>query len=249
MHFSKRRAHSSRTYVISRQAINAARWQASLVNGHFGSTGTRASLNANIHPSCWGGNLTAAAAMMISLGYPLNQVAGICLGVRAIPGRLELVETTGGQGRASVLIDYAHTPDALEKTLETCRDLLSEGGKLICVFGCGGDRDPTKRPIMGQIAARIADQVWITSDNPRTENPMLIIENILNGTADENSAHVCVQADRALAIKEAIRSSKEQDIVLIAGKGHEDYQIVGTTKYPFSDSAIARQILSDERNI
>jgi UDP-N-acetylmuramyl-tripeptide synthetase len=194
-------------------------------------------------------NLTAAAAMMISLGYPLNQVAGICLGMRPIPGRLELVETTGGRGRGSVLIDYAHSPDALEKTLKTCRELLTENGQLICVFGCGGDRDPTKRPIMGQIAAQIADHVWITSDNPRTEKPQKIVDDILNGIPQEKSANVHVQVDRTLAITEAIRGSKEKDILLIAGKGHEDYQIVGTTKYPFSDSAVARQILSEERNI
>ncbi|MFZ9519170.1 MAG: Mur ligase family protein [Silvanigrellaceae bacterium] len=194
-------------------------------------------------------NLAAAAAMMISLGYPLNQVAGACLGIMPIPGRLELVETTSGQGRASVLIDYAHSPDALEKTLETCRELLADEGQLICVFGCGGDRDPTKRPIMGQIASRLSDRVWITSDNPRTESPQNIVDQILEGVLPEKRSRVCVQIDRAVAIKEAIRNSKGKDILLIAGKGHEDYQILGTTKYPFSDSAVARQILSEERNI
>lgn len=194
-------------------------------------------------------NLTAGAAMMIALGYPLNQIAGICSAVRAISGRLELVETQSQAHKPTVLVDYAHSPDALEKTLQTCRSLVPDHGKLVCIFGCGGDRDPIKRPQMGAIAARLADKVWVTSDNPRTEDPQRIIDDIIKGINPEACQHVTQQVDRKQAIWEAIQNSKVGDIVLIAGKGHEDYQIIGTAKHPFSDSETARQALNSKSNI
>jgi UDP-N-acetylmuramoyl-L-alanyl-D-glutamate--2,6-diaminopimelate ligase len=194
-------------------------------------------------------NVTAAAAMMIALGYPLNQIAAICPHVEAIRGRLELVTTADSFGKPNVLVDYAHSPDALEKTLNTCKELLGPQGQLICVFGCGGDRDPTKRPLMGRIASRIAHKVWITSDNPRTENPQSIVENIVAGIPTDHSGRVAIEVDRKTAIFKAIQEATEKDIVLIAGKGHEDYQIVGSAKFPFSDCEVARQALSGKRNI
>jgi UDP-N-acetylmuramoyl-L-alanyl-D-glutamate--2,6-diaminopimelate ligase len=189
-------------------------------------------------------NLTAAVAMMIALGYPLSQISQVTGNVRSIPGRLDPVESAGvGSSLPCVLVDYAHSPDALEKTLRTCRSLLPAEGKLLCVFGCGGDRDPGKRPKMGHIAASLSDKVWITSDNPRTEQPERILQDIESGVFPERRGVCHTQVDRALAIRSAIAAAKPQDVVLIAGKGHEDYQIVGTTKYPFSDSEVARQAL------
>jgi UDP-N-acetylmuramoyl-L-alanyl-D-glutamate--2,6-diaminopimelate ligase len=194
-------------------------------------------------------NLAAAAALMLSLGYPLEQICQKTGHIRSIPGRLESVAITPNENEVCVLVDYAHTPDALEKTLKTCRGLIPDGGQLVCVFGCGGDRDPGKRPKMGAIAARLADFVWVTSDNPRTEPPEKIIADVLTGVAGETECKIKVQSDRKTAIHEAISASGPRDIVLIAGKGHEDYQIVGTQKHPFSDSAVARQALKLKSNI
>jgi UDP-N-acetylmuramoyl-L-alanyl-D-glutamate--2,6-diaminopimelate ligase len=183
--------------------------------------------------------------MMIALGYPLNQVSQVTGSVRSISGRLDPVESAGiGTDLPCVLVDYAHSPDALEKTLKTCRALLPNAGKLICIFGCGGDRDSSKRPKMGQLAATLADIVWITSDNPRTEEPEKILRDIESGVSTGRRSICHIQVDRAQAIRDAIQAASPQDVVLIAGKGHEDYQIVGTTKYPFSDSEVARQALT-----
>jgi UDP-N-acetylmuramyl-tripeptide synthetase len=194
-------------------------------------------------------NVSAAAAMMVSLGYPLAQIGGICQSIGPIHGRLEPVSTSDDNGLPAVLVDYAHSPDALEKTLQTCRAILPREGKLICVFGCGGDRDPVKRPIMGRISAQLADITWVTSDNPRTEDPQTIVNDILRGIPEDRSGCTQVQIDRGRAICDAIAAASEKDIILIAGKGHEDYQIIGATKYPFSDSEVARQALKSKRKI
>ena len=138
-----------------------------------------------------------------------------------------------------VVIDYAHTPDALAQSLAAVRDHLS--GRLICVFGCGGDRDRTKRPQMAAIAARLADQVLVTSDNPRTEDPEQILKDVVAGIPEGTPLRVDV--DRAQAIAEAIAKAQPQDLVLIAGKGHEDYQILGTTKVHFDDREEAEKAL------
>jgi UDP-N-acetylmuramoyl-L-alanyl-D-glutamate--2,6-diaminopimelate ligase len=156
------------------------------------------------------------------------------------PGRLELVD----EGQPfTVAVDYAHTPDALEKVLMTVREITK--GRVIVVFGCGGDRDPTKRPEMGRIATRLADYSVITSDNPRTEDPMAIIAQILEGVVPDATCHV--EVDRRKAIFHAIAVAKPDDFVLIAGKGHETYQIVGTEKHPFDDREVAREALRELR--
>jgi UDP-N-acetylmuramyl-tripeptide synthetase len=142
-------------------------------------------------------------------------------------------------GAPLVVVDYAHTPDALEKALETLRFTLSRDGRLHCVFGCGGDRDPGKRPQMGEAATRLADHVVITSDNPRSENPRAIIDEILAG-AHPNYA---IEVDRATAILQGISGAAPQDVVLIAGKGHETYQEIGGRRLPFDDAEVAREIL------
>jgi UDP-N-acetylmuramyl-tripeptide synthetase len=137
-----------------------------------------------------------------------------------------------------VVIDYAHTPDALEKVLSTLRE--QHPARLVCVFGCGGDRDTGKRPLMAGIASKLADQVVVTSDNPRSEDPHAIIQDIIAGmTAPFENV-----LDRETAIQTAIQSSKAGDIVLVAGKGHEDYQEIAGIKYPFSDALIAQSALN-----
>jgi len=138
-----------------------------------------------------------------------------------------------------VVIDYAHTPDALEKVLTTLRE--QNPTQLICVFGCGGDRDAGKRPLMGKIGSQLADQVFVTSDNPRGESPDLIIQQIIQGMDRPYQ----VVADREAAIKKAVFAAKPNDIVLIAGKGHEDYQEIAGVKHSFSDALIAQAALAN----
>jgi UDP-N-acetylmuramoyl-L-alanyl-D-glutamate--2,6-diaminopimelate ligase len=142
--------------------------------------------------------------------------------------------------QASVIVDYAHTPDGLRKALAAARAHCR--GRLHLVFGCGGDRDARKRPIMGGIAASGADAVTVTDDNPRSEDPANIVHDILAGIHDAQSI-VRVEHDRALAIRTAIEAAAADDLVLIAGKGHEDYQIYGATRRPFSDEQVARAVL------
>ena len=152
--------------------------------------------------------------------------------VPQVPGRLEIIST-----RPTVLRDYAHTPDALERTLRTARAFTR--GKLIVVFGCGGERDKGKRPIMGEIAERAADRAIVTSDNPRTEDPDAIIDDIEAGM--RGSGHERV-TDRLAAIQRALDLAEDGDIVLLAGKGHETYQIRGTTSYPFDEKEIVKEM-------
>jgi UDP-N-acetylmuramoyl-L-alanyl-D-glutamate--2,6-diaminopimelate ligase len=139
-------------------------------------------------------------------------------------------------------VDYAHTPDGLRSALKACRPFAD--GKLICVFGCGGDRDRGKRPQMAAIAAELADGVVVTSDNPRTENPQQILDDVVSGIP--SGTGLTVTLDRAEAIAEAIQNAGSQDLVLIAGKGHEDYQILGTEKIHFDDREQALKALQDK---
>jgi UDP-N-acetylmuramoyl-L-alanyl-D-glutamate--2,6-diaminopimelate ligase len=153
------------------------------------------------------------------------------------------METLAIEGRPLVVIDYAHTPDALEKVLHALRPLVrSRGGKIICVFGCGGDRDAAKRPLMAAVAARGAEQLVLTSDNPRSEDPALILAGMTAGLPATAAART--EPDRALAIAQAIDQASAQDVVLIAGKGHENYQEVQGIKLPFSDRAVAQAALA-----
>lgn len=183
-------------------------------------------------------NLLAAVATLGCVGMPLQQALQRLARVERIDGRLETVG--GGDGkRPRVLVDYAHTPDALEQVLQALRDHCS--GKLWCVFGCGGERDRDKRALMGDIAERYADRVVVTWDNPRHEEPGYIIGQILGGMDQPTAVHV--DRDRAAAIGYAIAQADPQDLVLIAGKGHEDYQQVGDQRLPFSDRRCARDAL------
>ena len=162
----------------------------------------------------------------------------------AVPGRIEHVALAPGEGSEkarslSVYVDYAHTPDAIEKAIASVKQLSQ--GRTIVVFGCGGDRDRAKRPLMGK-AALAADYVVVTSDNPRTEDPDAIIEDILEGMRGAEERFV-VEPDRRSAIRKALAIAQAGDAILIAGKGHEDYQIIGTTKHDFDDRKVAREEL------
>jgi UDP-N-acetylmuramoyl-L-alanyl-D-glutamate--2,6-diaminopimelate ligase len=186
-------------------------------------------------------NALQALAVAHALGVEGPALREIIESVAAPPGRLEPV--TPGEHPFAVLVDYAHTDDALENVLCAVRSIVPAHGKLRVVFGCGGDRDRTKRPRMARAACKFADDVIITSDNPRTENPQAIIDEIRTGVPAERIRSTLSMVDRAAAIGEAINRASEGDIIIIAGKGHEDYQIVGTSKRPFDDRKIAAAAL------
>ncbi len=187
-------------------------------------------------------NLLGAVGAGLALGLAPAAIAAALAPVSAVPGRFERVRA--GQPFL-VVVDYAHTPDALERVLVTARKLTP--GRLAVVFGCGGDRDRGKRPIMGEIAARLADRVWVTSDNPRSERPEAILDEIVAGVGRVagGPARSVPEADRARAIGAALDWAQAGDTVVIAGKGHETYQIVGADTRPFDDRAVAREILAE----
>ncbi|MBL0422217.1 UDP-N-acetylmuramoyl-L-alanyl-D-glutamate--2,6-diaminopimelate ligase [Ramlibacter sp. AW1] len=184
-------------------------------------------------------NLLAVIGSLRAVGVPLAQAVRACDGLLPVPGRMECLRAPG---QPLVAIDYAHTPDALDQALAALRPLASaRGGELWCVFGCGGDRDATKRPLMGAVAEKNADHVIVTSDNPRSEKPEAIISQVLLGLSQRQA--VAVEADRAFAIRKAVEQAAPQDVILLAGKGHEDYQDIAGTKHPFDDRVHARQAL------
>lgn len=183
-------------------------------------------------------NLLGVIATLRSLGMSLAQAVHACAHLEPVPGRMQQIALPG---QPLVAVDYAHTPDALEQALTALQPVARErGGQLWCVFGCGGNRDATKRPLMGQAAQRQADRVLVTSDNPRGEVPQAIVEQIVAGM----QPGVQVQVDRATAIAQAIAQAVPEDVVLLAGKGHEDYQEVMGVKRPFSDMAEAQRALA-----
>ncbi|MDX2272200.1 MAG: UDP-N-acetylmuramoyl-L-alanyl-D-glutamate--2,6-diaminopimelate ligase [Cyanobacteriota bacterium] len=183
-------------------------------------------------------NLLAAIGAVVERGVDLPTIQAALPHFVGVPGRMESVTLPGQDVR--VIVDYAHTPDGLENLLKALRPLVKT--RLICVFGCGGDRDRRKRPLMGKIAATWADQVVITSDNPRTEDPQQILQDILAGLPDTSTPY-SVELDRRTAIRQAIEQAQPHDMVVIAGKGHEDYQILGKTKIHFDDREEARLAL------
>ena len=185
-------------------------------------------------------NLLGVLGALRALGVPLAEAAACVPGLSAVPGRMQAVGD--GQGAPQVVVDYAHTPDALDKALGALRPLAAaRGGRLVCLFGCGGNRDATKRPLMGAIAARGADRVVVTSDNPRGEAPSAIMAAIARGIDDP--ACVDLIEDRRTAIARAITEAAPRDVILLAGKGHEDYQEIAGVRHPFSDVDEATQAL------
>ncbi|MFP5403239.1 MAG: UDP-N-acetylmuramoyl-L-alanyl-D-glutamate--2,6-diaminopimelate ligase [Gammaproteobacteria bacterium] len=196
----------------------------------------RAELDAPLLGRFNASNLLAVLTTLLVSGVALGDACRAFIQITPPAGRMQ---TLGGGAQPLVVVDYAHTPDALEKVLATLREIV-EGGRLICVFGCGGNRDKGKRPLMGAAASRAADVVWITSDNPRNEDPRHIIDDILAGC--DGAPHV--EADRARAIFEAIGEARRGDVVLIAGKGHEDYQEIAGERLPFADIDVAGRALA-----
>ncbi|HAW94666.1 MAG: UDP-N-acetylmuramoyl-L-alanyl-D-glutamate--2,6-diaminopimelate ligase [Phycisphaerae bacterium] len=187
-------------------------------------------------------NLLLAVAAVHALGVASEKITAGIATIQAPPGRLEPVPDP--QADFSVFVDYAHTDDALENVLEAARPLVAEGARLSVLFGCGGDRDRTKRPRMAQVAQALADRIIVTSDNPRTEDPDAIVEDILTGLADSSRDSVLIEVDRARAIDAAIDDARSGDVLVIAGKGHEDYQIIGTERTEFDDRRIASAALA-----
>lgn len=220
-------------------------------NAEITDAGIKATINTakgevNINSTFFGehnlSNILAVVATASRLGSSNNSIEQGINNLSAVPGRLEIVPNSLG---FNVLVDYAHTPDALKNVLLATKPLTK--GSLILVFGCGGDRDNAKRPLMGKIGIELSDVLIVTSDNPRTEDPEIILDHIEEGIKESglvDKAYYRI-ADRTQAINQAIRAAKKNDTVLIAGKGHEDYQIIGTTKYPFDDREIAKEVLKE----
>ncbi len=180
-------------------------------------------------------NVLAVLSTLLALKVELSQAVSVIAQIKPVIGRMQQF---GGGDLPLVVVDYAHTPDALEKVLMTLREQLQ--GQLICVFGCGGNRDSGKRPLMASVASKLADKVMVTSDNPRGEAPEMIIADVIDGLTVSYE----VEINRELAINKAVQSAKLGDIVLLAGKGHENYQEIAGVKYPFDDALIAQSALA-----
>ncbi len=189
-------------------------------------------------------NLLAAMASMRAMNLPLEKIAAACVDLEPVPGRMDALALNG---LPMVVVDYAHTPDALEKVLTALRPVAqSRGGQLWCVFGCGGDRDRAKRPLMAAMAERFADNIVVTSDNPRTEDPLVIIGEVSAGLKQRDAAQT--EVNRATAISSALNRARPHDVVLLAGKGHEQFQEINEIKLPFSDMAHAQAALNARTN-
>jgi UDP-N-acetylmuramoyl-L-alanyl-D-glutamate--2,6-diaminopimelate ligase len=202
------------------------------VTSPWGEGNIRCALTGEFNVS----NLLASLAVLCVSGIELDTALQLLSKTEAVPGRMECFSK---KGEAKVIVDYAHTPDALQKSLQSLRNLTK--GRLICVVGCGGDRDPGKRPIMAKIAETFSDKTIFTSDNPRNENPETIVTQMLSGVEDRESIRVIL--DRAEAIRLAISSALADDVILVAGKGHETYQEIANVRTPFSDRQLVRNLL------
>ena len=189
-------------------------------------------------------NLLAAMASMRAMNLPLEKIAAACVDLEPVPGRMDALAV---DGLPMVVVDYAHTPDALEKVLTALRPVAqSRSGQLWCVFGCGGDRDRAKRPLMAAMAEKYADNIVVTSDNPRTEDPLAIIGEVLAGLKQRDAAQI--EVNRSLAISSTLSRARPHDVVLLAGKGHEQFQETNGIKLSFSDMAHAQAALNARVN-
>jgi UDP-N-acetylmuramoyl-L-alanyl-D-glutamate--2,6-diaminopimelate ligase len=182
-------------------------------------------------------NAASAFAAAHCFGVEVNKIAEGINSASQVPGRFEVL----GTGKKKAIVDYSHTADSLEKTLQAVREIVKEKNQIITVFGCGGDRDKTKRPAMGKVASELSDKVFVTSDNPRTEDPYEIIKDIIKGISRDNYE---VEENREEAIKNAIQRSDDSTVILIAGKGHENYQEINGVRNHFSDQEIALKYLA-----
>jgi UDP-N-acetylmuramoyl-L-alanyl-D-glutamate--2,6-diaminopimelate ligase len=225
------------TFGTNNQAlVYATEWNVSRYGTHlFAQTPQgKVEINSNLVGDFNVYNLLTALSVGLAMDIPLPVIKQGLENVKSVPGRLEAYPLTN---HSLALIDYAHTPDALEKALTASRKITTN--RLRVVFGCGGDRDRGKRPQMGRIAQKLADVVYVTDDNPRTENRKKIIDDILQGMRKSNTINVVY--DRREAIRQAVQEANKGDVVLVAGKGHENYQILGTVKYDFDEAAIIRE--------
>lgn len=186
-------------------------------------------------------NLLGVLGVLLVSGVELETALGIVAGIEAPPGRMQRL---GGGDAPLVVIDYAHTPDALDKVLTALRPAVAQGRELICVFGCGGERDRGKRPEMGRLAGRLADRVLVTSDNPRSEDPAAIASDIVHGIRDTGNRRYAIELDRGIAIATAIGEARPGDVVLLAGKGHEVIQEHAGVQRPFADAEHATRALA-----
>ena len=197
-----------------------------------------ATISANVIGQFNAYNLLAILATLLASNIDLVDAVKAVSNIKPVAGRMQ---QCGGGNRPLVVVDYAHTPDALEQVLKSLSAQHTPNAELICVFGCGGDRDQGKRPLMGKVASSLASRVIVTSDNPRSEPPASIIQAVMAGAGAQASSI----ENRAEAIKHAIKTAKKGDVVLIAGKGHEDYQEIAGVKYPFSDMQVAQEALQE----
>ncbi|GHT14866.1 UDP-N-acetylmuramoyl-L-alanyl-D-glutamate--2,6-diaminopimelate ligase [Bacteroidia bacterium] len=188
-------------------------------------------------------NISAIYGAAVLLGVNHETLAQNISALHAVAGRFEYVKSASG---ITAIVDYAHTPDALQNVIDTINRLRVAGQQLITVVGCGGDRDKTKRPVMAAVATANSDRVILTSDNPRTENPRAILDDMFAGVEANHRKKTLVIEDRREAIKTAVNFANPQDIILVAGKGHEDYQIIGTTKHHFDDKEILVSLMKNE---
>jgi UDP-N-acetylmuramoyl-L-alanyl-D-glutamate--2,6-diaminopimelate ligase len=191
-------------------------------------------------------NAIAAATTAAAIGIGMEAIVAGLSAADAVPGRFERVTFDAATPLAiDVIVDYAHTPDGLEEVIAAAGALVGDRGRVIVAFGAGGDRDRPKRPEMGATAARLADLVVVTSDNPRSEDPADIIEDIVAGIPDDDRSRVEIEVDRAAAIRLAITLAEPGDIVIVAGKGHETTQTIGDQVVPFDDREVARAVLAE----
>jgi UDP-N-acetylmuramoyl-L-alanyl-D-glutamate--2,6-diaminopimelate ligase len=187
-------------------------------------------------------NLLGAIAASVAIGVPAEAITGGLAALTAVPGRLQVVSDPDDD--VTVIVDYAHTDDALRNVLEAVRPMVT--GRLVTVFGCGGDRDRTKRPLMGAMAARLSDAIVVTSDNPRSEDPERIVDDIVAGVTQVATPWTR-DTDRRRAIDSAVEGARAGDVVVVAGKGHEQYQVIGSQSVPFDDVAVSREALARRR--
>ena len=207
----------------------------------------QASLHCNIIGNYNVSNLLGVIAAIRSLGWPLADIIKACENISPVPGRMEVITQANCP---TVAIDYAHTPDALEKALLALRpSVQNNNGKLWCVFGCGGNRDASKRPLMAKIAEQWADTVVLTSDNPRFEDPNQIIADAQAGFVGKDSSMISTIVNRTNAIDWAIENAKANDVILIAGKGHETYQEIAGVKHDYSDHLVAQAALQKRNSL
>lgn len=218
-------------------SLNGAEF--TLVTGDHVNNGGKLEHKVNLHMNGMFSvyNVLAAVTSALAMGIDIEVALKALQNVKGVAGRFEVVVK-----KPLVIVDYAHTPDGLENVLKSAREITPEDGKLICLFGCGGDRDATKRPKMGAIAEKLADKIVITSDNPRSEDPQVIITDIIAGLKNVNTENVIVEPDRGTAIALLKSISNNNDVVLIAGKGHENYQILKDKTIHFDDREEARKV-------